>query len=159
MSLIAWVAFIVCAIGATLSFIQNRDYRFLMMVIPMLLALLVIPIILSRMSQSVYRGAEVLYDQKAKFRRIKNVTLNSVGESVKIGGVVEKVTFRWLNRPHLLVNDGTGVISVIMFAAPPEEISVGDEVEVVGMVMRRFLIRGEAAISGVSVRRKERERC
>lgn len=119
----------------------------------MLLALLAIPMILSRMNRQVSSDIKQLHSDKLKLNKIQHINLERAGESVKITGTVEKISFRWMNRSLLMVRDSTGTISVTMFTPLPGEIRVSDRVEVVGMIMRKFFLRGEPAISGISIRR------
>lgn len=153
MSLIAWLAFAVLAVAVIVSFAHSKDYRFLAFAILMLAALVAIPMVLTKMSQRAYSDASPLYREKARFHKISSVSLSNIGEVVKIRGVVEKVSFRWLNRPHLSINDGTGTISAVLFTSLQESVEVGEEVEVLGAVMRGFFRRGSLAISTVSVRK------
>ncbi len=153
MSLIAWAAFAILVATVIVSFVHNKDYRFLAIAIPMLAALVIIPMVLTKMSQHAYSEAMPLYEKKAKFYKISNINLSKVGEVVKIRGVVDKVSFRWLNRPHLSINDGTGIISAILFTSLRESLEVGEEVEVLGTVMRGFPRRGLPAVSAISVRK------
>ena len=153
MSLISWIAFAVLAIAVIYSFVQSRDYRLLAFGIPMLAALVIIPMILTRMSQSTYSGAVPLYEKKAKLRKISNIDSSKVGEVVKIKGEVEKISFRWLNRPHLRIDDGTGAISAILFTSLRESISVGEQVEVLGTIIRAFPNRRSQVISAIDVKK------
>ena len=151
-SLIAWIAFGILAVAVVFSFAHSKDYRFLGFAILMLAALVIIPMLLARMSRHAYSNATPLYEDKAKFHKISNINLGKVGEVVKIRGTIEKVSFRWLNRPHFSINDGTGIISAILFTSSQESLEVGEEVEVLGTVMRGFPRRG-LAVSAVSIRK------
>lgn len=117
----------------------------------MLLALLAIPMILSALNQRTSAQVRELHSNKLKLEKIRHINLTRTGESVKIIGTVEKISFRWMNRPLLMVRDDTGTIPVIMFTPLPEEIRVGDRVKVIGMIMKKFFLRGEPAISGMSI--------
>lgn len=117
----------------------------------MLLALLAIPMMLSALNQRTSAQVRGLHSKKLKLEKIRHINLARTGESVKIMGRVEKISFRWMNRSILRVRDDTGVIPVIMFTPLPEEVRVGDRVEVIGMIMRKFFLRGEPAISGISI--------
>jgi len=153
MSLIAWVTFVILAVVVAFSFAQSKDYHLLAIAIPMLAALIIIPMILTRMSQSTYSSATPIYEEKEKFYKISNINSNKVGEAVRVRGMVEKVSFGWLNRPHLRINDGTGAISAIMFTSPRESLIVGEQVEVLGTVMKGFPNRRTQAISAIGVRK------
>jgi len=153
MSLIAWVTFAVFTVVVIVSFAQNKDYRLLAFAIPMLAALVIIPMVLTRMSQGAYSDAAPLYEKRAKFHKISNIDLSKVGEAVKIRGAIEKISFKWLNRPHLKINDGTGTIPAILFTSPRESLAVGEQVEVLGTVMKGFPNRRAQAISVIAVRK------
>jgi hypothetical protein len=153
MSLIAWVTFGILAVIVGVSFAQSRDYHLLAIAIPMLAALVIIPMILTRMSQGAHSSAAPFYEEKAKLRKISNINLSVVGEAVKIRGKIEKISFRWLNRPWLKISDGTGAISAIVFTSVRESLAVGEQVEVLGTVIRGFPKRRLPAISAISVKK------
>ena len=56
-----------------------------------------------------------------------------------------------MNRPLLSIRDNTGTIPVIIFTSFPSDVMVGDKIQVVGMIMRKMLLRGNPAISGMSI--------
>ena len=153
MSLIAWITFAILAVVVALSFAQSKNYHLLAIAIPMLAGLVIIPMLLTRMSQSTYSDATPLYEEKAKFHKISHINSSKVGEAVKIRGMVEKISFKWLNRPHLMINDGTGAISAILFTSPRESLAVGEQVEVLGTVMKGFPNRRTQAISAIDVKK------
>jgi len=66
------------------------------------------------------------------------------------------VHFQFLNRPQFLVADRTGEISVKMFTSPPEDVQKGDVVEVLGTVVKRYIMTGDAVINCVSIRKAEK---
>ena len=115
--------------------------------------LLVIPVALNYMSRSQYAGVEPLYEAEAKTMRVKLVNESMIGKPVRIEGVVERVYFQFLNRPQYLVADRSGAISVKMFTTPKEDIKVNDVVEVLGMVIHRYIISGDPVINCVSIRK------
>ncbi|MDH7593507.1 MAG: nucleotide-binding protein [Methanomicrobiales archaeon] len=121
--------------------------------IPTLILLLLIPPALNYLSQKQYSDLVPVYEKEAKSVRIRTINLNMVGKPVRIEGIVERTYFRFLNRPQYLVADRTGEISVKMFTAPAEDIRVNDIVEVLGTVIRRYILTGDAVINCVSIRR------
>ncbi len=153
MSLIAWVTFAILTTVVIVSFAQNKDYRLLAFAVPMLAALVIIPMLLTRMSQSAYSDSTPLYEKRAKFHKISNIDLSKVGEVVKIRGAIEKISFKWLNRPHLKINDGTGTISAILFTSLRESLAVGEQVEILGTVMKGFPNQRARVISVVNVKK------
>ena len=84
-----------------------------------------------------------IYEAEAKTVRIRLINENMVGRSVRIEGVVERVYFQFLNRPQYLVADRSGAISVKMFTSPDEDVKVNDMVEVLGQVIRRYIVTGD----------------
>jgi RecJ-like exonuclease len=91
--------------------------------------------------------------QQAKTVRVKLINENMIGKIVRIEGVVERVHFQFLNRPQYSVADRSGAISVKMFTSPDEDIKVNDIVEVLGQVIRRYIVTGEPVINCVSIRK------
>jgi len=142
------------AIFLIFSYWTSRSMMLLLFGIPMLLGLAILPMILRRMSQSQYEGLIPTYESEAEKVRIKAINLNMVGKPVRIEGVVEQVRFGFLDRPQYTVADRSGEISVKMFTAPREKIRKDDLVEVLGTVMKRYLLVGESpVINCVSIRR------
>ena len=133
---------------------QVRNARFLLFAIPALLALLLIPMILAWMSRKTLRDAAEQNSPRTRLYKIANVTLAMTGQAVSICGKVKKINFQWLNRPHFHIEDSTGQIRVIMFTSPAEAIRQGDEVEVLGVVIKNIFKRSTPAISAVSVKKK-----
>jgi len=126
----------------------------LLFAIPALLALLLIPMILAWMSRKTLNEAAEQNTPQAKFYKIAKVTQAMTGQAVSISGKVKKISFKWLNRPHFHIEDLTGQIRVIMFTSPAENIQQGDEVEVLGVVIKNFFKRSDPAISAVSVKKR-----
>ncbi|RXE55068.1 nucleotide-binding protein [Methanoculleus taiwanensis] len=121
--------------------------------VPILAMLLIIPAVLNYMSQQQYASLVPMYEQEARDVRIREINLNMLSEPVRIVGIVERVHFQFLNRPQYLVADRTGEISVKMFTNPQEDVQVNDKVEVLGTVVKRYLLSGDAVINCVSIRK------
>jgi len=128
----------------------------LIWMIPALFLLLFIPLTLNYMSRSQYADLAPVYEAEAKTVRIKLINENMIGKPVRITGVVEKIRFQFLNRPQYIVADRSGEISVKMFTSPDEEIHEHDVVEVVGMVIRRYIAAGDPVINCVSIKKAEK---
>ena len=124
--------------------------------VPVALMLVLIPLALNYMSQSQYASLVPMYEAEAKTVRIREINLNLLGEPVRIKGVVERVYFQFLNRPQYLVADRTGEVSVKMFTSPLEDVQKGDVVEVLGVVVKRYIMSGDAVINCVSIRKIEK---
>lgn len=153
MSLFAWAAFVICAVAVVLHYVNVRDDRFLIFAIPGLIALLLIPMALAWMSRRMLTRAAAEHVQNAKPYKIGKITLATTGQAVRISGEVQNVSFKWLNRPHFQIKDGTGTIRVIMFTAPPEDIKPGDRVDVLGVGIKNIFDRRNAAISAVRIQK------
>ncbi len=152
MSVLAWIAFVICAAAVALHYTSTGDARFLLFAIPGLILLLIIPMTLAWMSRRSFSQADERFSPKARRCTIEKINLGMVGDVVKVTGEVEKISFKWLNRPHFHINDGTAGIRVIMFTAPTQNIRVGDTVETVGIVMKHLLTRNRPIISAVSIK-------
>jgi hypothetical protein len=135
------------------TFVITGDRSILLWGIPTIILLFVIPLALNYMSQSQY--AELLpdYEREAKDVRIKAINESMLGKPVRIRGVVERSMFRFLNRPQYLIADKSGEISVKMFTSPQEDVKKGDVVEVLGLVIRRYVAAGEPVVNCVSIRK------
>jgi hypothetical protein len=153
LSIFAWITFILCTVAVFLRYAMTGNARFLMYAIPGLILLIVLPMALGWMSRRSYAKAEEEYDQKARRYRIGQIGESTRGQAVRITGRVEKVRFRWLNRPHFQVKDDTGTIRVILFTSPAEPIRTGDKVEILGMVMKNIFDRRSQAVSAVSIKK------
>lgn len=153
-SVLAIAVFIVFTILLLVTSIYSPEVRSsLIWLIPCLFMLLVIPIILNYMSRSQYADLAPQYEAEAKTVRVKLVNENMVGKPVRIEGVVERVYFQFLNRPQYLIADRSGAISVKMFTSPEEEVKVNDVVEVLGQVIRRYIVTGDPVINCVSIKK------
>ena len=153
-SVLAIAVFIVFTILLLITSIYSPEVRSsLIWLIPCLFMLLVIPIVLNYMSRSQYADLTPQYEAEAKTVRVKLVNENMVGKPVRIEGVVERVYFQFLNRPQYLIADRSGAISVKMFTSPEEEVKVDDVVEVLGQVIRRYIVTGDPVINCVSIKK------
>jgi RecJ-like exonuclease len=152
-SLITIVVVVIFTIFLVYAYILNPDPRLLLWGIPTLVLILLIPLCLNYLSQQQYADVRPQYESEARPVRIKLINLNMVGDPVRIEGVVEKVRFQSLNRPQYMVADRSGEISVRMFTQPGVTVKQGDVVEVLGMVIRKYIMIGDAVINGVSIRK------
>ncbi len=142
-----------------LAFSMSGSIILLAYGIPMIIFLAVIPVILRHMSQSQYEALLPTFESEAQRVRVKAINMNMIGKPVRIEGIVERVSFDFLDRPQYLVADQSGEISVKMFTAPREKIRKNDIVEVLGTVMKRYLLVGEdPVINCVSIRKVEGEK-
>lgn len=153
-SIVAIAVFVIFTIFLLVASVYSADVRSnLILLIPCLFMLLVIPTALNYMSRSQYADITPQYEAEARTVRVKLVNENMIGKPVRIQGVVERVYFQFLNRPQYLVADRSGAISVKMFTSPDEDVKVDDVVEVLGQVIRRYIVAGEPVINCVSIRK------
>jgi hypothetical protein len=153
-SIVAVAVFVFFTIFLLFASLYSPEVRSqLIWMIPALFMLLVIPMALNYMSRSEYNNLEPIYDAEAKTVRIKLINESMVGKPVRIEGVVERVYFQFLNRPQYLVADRSGAISVKMFTSSPENIKVNDVVEVLGQVIKRYVVTGDPVVNCVSIRK------
>jgi RecJ-like exonuclease len=155
-SIIALAVVVIFTIFLGISYYITGETQLLLWGIPTLILLLLIPLGLNYMSQKEYAAVRPQYEKEARTVRIKLINLSMVGEPVRIEGVVESVRFQFLNRPQYIVADRSGEISVKMFTQPEIKVKPGDVVEVLGLVIRRYVVSGEAVINGVSIRKIEK---
>ncbi|MCP1662541.1 MAG: nucleotide-binding protein [Methanocalculus sp. MSAO_Arc1] len=136
------------------SFYTTRDWTMLLWGIPTLLLILTIPLAMNYMSQSQYQNLRPVYEAEARKVRANEINEGLMSKPVRYEGVVERVYFKFLNRPQFLIGDRTGEVSVKMFTSPEEDINKDDVVEVLGQVMKRYVISGDPVINCVSIRKK-----
>lgn len=146
MSLLGYLTFSLLAILSVIAFIANPEPRTLLTMVPMLLALLLIPMLLTEMNR---RAMAKVDTRGVRQYRISDLMRLEVGEQVRVEGEVQRISFRWMNRPHLELTDGAASTKVILFTAPRENIKVGDRVEAIGALAR--MLSREKKIWGVTV--------
>ena len=78
-----------------------------------------------------------------------------LGKPVRVEGVVQAVKGVWLCRPALTIFDGSAAIVAKKSVPLDEDIVVGDNVEVVGMVVRRFTIFGDVLVHAIGIKKVE----
>ena len=153
-SIVAVAVFVFFTIFLLYASMYSPEVRSqLIWMIPALFMLLVIPMALNYMSRSQYNNLEPIYEAEAKTVRIKLINESMVGKPVRIEGVVERVYFQFLNRPQYLVADRSGAISVKMFTSSTEDIKVNDVVEVLGQVIKRYIVTGDPVVNCISIRK------
>jgi hypothetical protein len=152
-SIVAIAVFVVFTILLFVAYYFTQSWQLLLWGIPTLILLLVIPVALNYMSQSQYVDLTPVYEREARSVRIKLINPGMIGDPVRIEGVVERVYFQFLNRPQYLIADRSGQISVKMFTSPQEKVNKGDVVEVLGLVMKRYMLGGDPVINCVSIRK------
>ncbi len=153
-SILAIAVFVIFTIIVTIASICSPGVRSqLIWLIPVLFMLIILPVALNYMSQRQYAELRPEYERQAKTTRIKLINESMIGKIVRVEGVVERAHFQFLNRPQYSVADRSGAITVKMFTSPEEEIRVNDIVEVLGQVIRRYIVTGDPIINAVSIRK------
>jgi len=155
-SAIALAVFLFFMVLIAAYVISTGDVGALIWSVPVAVMLILIPLALNYMSQKQYASLVPVYEAEARTVRVREINLNLLGEPVRVKGVVERVYFQFLNRPQYLVADRTGEISVKMFTSPAEDVQKGDVVEVLGVVVKRYILSGDAVINCVSIRKVEK---
>jgi len=140
-----------CLIFATalilFTFALNRDPSFLLAALPMLAVLAGVPIILNMMNR---RQAESINMENFKLYSIKDLSRLNPGDPVRLRGKVEALSLKWLIRPYFRIDDGSGKVGVMLFAAAHEDIKPGDTIEAAG-TLRNFGKSREKKVFGVRV--------
>jgi len=150
MSVPAYISLGFAILIVIFAYAANPDSRVLFTVLPMLVPLAAIPLLLNALNR---RHLNSIADEKMHMFRlckVKDLEKFAAGALVRVRGKVEATSFKWLNRPHFLINDGTGLIRFIMFAAPLEDIKTGDRVEAAG-TLRPFGLTREKKIWGIKM--------
>ncbi|AGB02912.1 hypothetical protein [Methanoregula formicica] len=153
-SILAIAVFVIFTILVIIASIYSPVVRSqLIWLAPVLFMLIILPVALNYMSQRQYADLRPEYERQAKTVRIRLINESMIGKIVRIEGVVEHARFQFLNRPQYSVADRTGAIPVKMFTNPEEDIKVNDIVEVLGQVIRRYIVTGDPIINCVSIRK------
>lgn len=147
MSLPACVSLGVATVLVLAAYAVNPDTGFLLTALPMLLVLVAVPLLLNTLNQRQAASVDV---RGIRLYKIKDIGKLSSGTAVRIRGTVEAVSFRWLNRPHFRVSDGTGTVGVVMFIAPRRDIRRGDRIEAVGS-LRSLGVSKEKKVWGIKM--------
>ncbi|MDV0441840.1 nucleotide-binding protein [Methanorbis furvi] len=137
------------------SYIVTTDPAYLYWGIPLSLALLIIPIYNSYSVGTQYVRLLPEYEAESKRVRIKNINLKTLGKPVRVEGVVQAKKGEWLCRPAVTIFDGSAAITAKKSVPLEIDIAVGDNVEVVGMVVRRFTIFGDMMIHAIGIKKVE----
>jgi hypothetical protein len=153
-SILAIAVFVIFTILVIIASIYSPVVRSqLIWLIPVLFMLIILPVALNYMSQRQYADLRPEYERQAKTTRIRLINESMVGKIVRVEGVVERAHFQFLNRPQYSVADRSGAVTVKMFTSPEEDIRVNDIVEVLGQVIKRYIVTGDPVINAVSIRK------
>ncbi len=137
------------------SYFATKDFTFIYWGVPLSLCLLIIPLVSSYSLGSQYVKLLPEYEEGAKRVKVKNINLGMQGKGVRVEGVVQTVKGKLLGRPRYQIFDGSGAITVFRSMPVDEAIAVGDNIEAVGMVVKKFAIAGKLAVHGIGIRKIE----
>lgn len=147
MSVPAYVCLGLAMVLVIISYVANPNARLLLTALPMLLVLWLVPVAFTEINRRHMASMDL---RGIKLFKIKDVERLDPGTTVRIRGRVEAVSFKWMNRPHYRVSDGSGTVRVMMFTTPREDVKRGDRVEAVGSL--RLLGRSkEKKIVGMKI--------
>jgi hypothetical protein len=152
MSVPAWISLGLATVLVIFSYAVNPDPVFLRTALPMLGLLAAIPLILNQMNM---RQADRVDMRDFRLYAIGDLAKLDAGTPVRLQGTVEAAALKWLNRPNFLLNDKSGKIKVFLFAAPRENIKIGDRVEAAGN-LRSFGRKKEKIVWGVKIQKLTR---
>lgn len=147
MSLPGYAALGIATLMVMVAVAQSKNLYLLLTTLPMLAALIVIPLLLTRMNQRAMANVDC---SAAKPCRLDQLQQKGNLYPVRVRGTVANVAFAWMNRPHITITEGDASVKVIMFTAPQVTIKEGDYVEAVG-TLRSFGFGKEKKIWGVRV--------
>lgn len=135
------------------SFFATGDGMFLYWGIPLSLCLLIIPLVNSYSVGSQYLRLLPEYEAEAKPCRIKQLGPSMAGKPVRIEGVVQSVKGTFINRPGYKIFDGSGTITAQRSTPLDINVRVGDNVQVVGMIVKRFAFAGDLVVHAIGVKK------
>lgn len=137
------------------SFIATKDVAFLYWGLPLCFALLLLPMVSGYSLGSQYKKLLPEYEDAAVPTRIKNINLKSMGKAVRVEGVVQKITGKFLGRPRLTIFDGSGSCIVFRSILLDEPVAIGDNIEAVGMVVKKYAVAGALSVHGVGIWKRD----
>lgn len=150
--IIVFFFFVILFVG---SYIATKDFMYLYWGLPLSLCLLIIPAVSSYSLGSQYLKLLPEYEAGSKPMRVKNINLNMQGKAVRVEGVVQSIKGTILGRPRYQIFDGSGAMVVFRSMPVEEKIAVGDNIEAVGMVVKKYAIAGSLSVHGIAIRKIE----
>ncbi|MDO5844487.1 MAG: hypothetical protein Q4Q53_05020 [Methanocorpusculum sp.] len=133
-------------------FITGYQSMYLFWGIPLALLLLVVPLINSYSVGKQYVKLLPEYEREAKPCRIKQIGAGTAGRPVRVEGVVQSKKGGFIGRPGYKIFDGSGAVIVQRSNPFDIEIKVGDNIQVVGMVTRRFAFIGNYVVHAIGAK-------
>ncbi|MDR2854836.1 MAG: nucleotide-binding protein [Methanomicrobiales archaeon] len=143
------VAFFSCVL--LVYVFSTGNWKTFLLCIPLIVAMLAIPMGLNYLSQREYANILPYYKEHARSVKIREINERMISTPIRLEGIVEQVRFKSINRPHFIIADRTGSITVKMFTSPGTEIHVNDRVVVYGQVIHRYIAVGDPVVNGVSI--------
>ena len=135
------------------SYIATQDAMFLYWGVPLSLCLFLIPLINSYSVGKQYITLLPEYEAVSKPCRIKQIGRPMEGKPVRIEGVVQGLKGRFINRPGFKIFDGSGTVVAQRSSPLDIDIRVGDNIEVVGMVVKRYAFAGDYVVHAIGVKK------
>jgi len=127
-------------------------YAYLYWGIPLSLVLLVIPLYNSYSVAKQYVKLIPEYQQESKPIKLLYVDKPMLGKPVRVHGIVQKASGKITGRPAFTIYDGSASAIVQRSAPFTIRIKVGDYIECVGMVVRRFAIVGKYVVHVIAAK-------
>jgi Archaea-specific RecJ-like exonuclease, contains DnaJ-type Zn finger domain len=123
--------------------------------IPLSLVLLVIPLYNSYSVAKQYAKLIPEYEREAKPEKLIHVAKPLLGKPVRVHGVVQKTSGKLIGRPAFTLYDGTAAAIVQRGAPFTIPINIGDHIECIGMVVRRFSIVGKYVVHVIDAKQAD----
>jgi len=135
------------------SFFATGDIMFLYWGVPLSLCLFVIPLVNSYSVGRQYVNLLPEYEAESKPCRIKQIGRAMEGKAVRVEGVVQGLKGKFINRPGYKIFDGSGTVVAQRSSPLDIDIRVGDSIEVVGMVVKRYAFAGDYVVHAIGVKK------
>lgn len=135
------------------SFFATKDPMFIYWGVPLSLFLLVIPLFNSYSVGRQYVTLLPEYEAASKPCRIKQIGRPMEGKPVRVEGVVQSLKGRFINRPGYKIFDGSGTVIAQRSTPLDIDIRIGDNIEVVGMVVKRYAFAGDYVVHAIGVKK------
>lgn len=136
---------------------DSTKFAYLYWGIPLSLVLLVIPLYNSYSVAKQYSKLIPEYERESKPEKLIHIGKPLLGKPVRVHGVVQKSSGKIIGRPAFTIYDGTAAAIVQRSAPFTIPIHVGDHIECIGMVVRRFSIVGKYVVHVIDAKPVDEE--
>jgi len=121
--------------------------------IPLCIILLLLPILSTYKLGGEYKKLSPDYENLAVPYRLSDINQSLQGHAVKIEGTVKNARNIWMGRPRYTISDG--ITSIIVFRSLPldEPVAIGENVSVLGMVVKKYAANGGMSVHAVDVKK------